>query len=535
MMTRCITPNRCLLACVLAGMALARPAAAQSNLVRMYEMIELSSPDSGDSKAYALNNTGQIVGWVTSGEVRHAAHWHARVTTDLHGTVHFELEHFYAFFDEDYSEAYDISNGDQIVGTARTHIVCPPAVIMTNAFVLRPAVLTDLATPYPGDALTNLRSWGTPCIDDNAWDSAATGISNANHVVGWADTRDGTIRAFLVRPVSGQFYLDDEPVSPDPNLPGGDGVNDLMIDLGTLGASDPVSCATAVNDEGVVTGYSYTLLPDGTAAYHAFLLIPIDNNGDGRGDVWYAGANNVNTMMTDIGTLGGTNSWGRDVNSSRQVVGESDYDSDSGEHYTRPFLWDNGVMTDLGTLQSDRNKGFGSALAINNEGVIVGWAENDNYQRRAFIWENGEMYDLNELLYLYDSEGFPVTPRITLVEARDINEDGIIVGWGTIGTSENAQTVGFLLNPVLVDPNDLVPDQGGSGDSGGSGGGSSLDNDLILGTPGNLTGQSGDPNNPNAGAMQPRVLCGVFPLALLPLLVAGVCLIKCEYSRRRRG
>ena len=142
----------------------------------VYQLIELEPDGSGSTKAYALNNTGQIVGWMESGSDRHAAHWHVETTTDLHGTVHFALEHPYPLYTLGYSEAYDISNADQIVGTAQAEIDCPPAVVITNAFLLRPAVLTDLASPYPGDALTNLGTLGHPC--NGAWDSAATGISN---------------------------------------------------------------------------------------------------------------------------------------------------------------------------------------------------------------------------------------------------------------------------------------------------------------------------------------------------------------------
>ena len=531
----CTTTRRGLPLSLFLAAALALPALAQSNLVRLYELIELQSEEGGNTKAYALNTTGQIVGWIDGGGTRHAAHWSARVVTDLHGTVHFELEHPYAFFDEDYSEGYDVSDGGQIVGTARTHVVCPPAVVMTNAFVLRPAVLTDLGTPYAGDALTNLRSWGTPCIDDNAWDSAATGISNANHVVGWADTRDGTIRAFLVRPVSGQFFTDDLPASGDPAIPDGDGVNDLMVDLGTLGASDPVSAASAVNNAGEVTGYSYTLLPDGTAAYHAFWLLPNDTNADGWPDEWFVGANHVNTLMVDIGTLGGTNSWGRDINSAGQIVGESDYDSATGAHYTRPFLWDNGVMSDLGTLRSNRDEGFGAASGINNHEQVVGWAETDDRARHAFIWEDGTMQDLNDLLYLYDEDGYPIPSRLTLTEARDINDDGIIVGWGTIGTGSTAQVIGFVLNPVLVDPNSIQPtDTSGTGSTGGSGGTGDIDAGVIIGTPGNLSGSSSDPNaiGDSTNTRTP-MLCGIFPVGLAPMLLAGVGALKLGFRRRR--
>jgi probable HAF family extracellular repeat protein len=509
--------------------ALATPtaAAADTGLVLMYELIELPAEEDGaSSHAYAVNNTGQIVGWVDSAGTRHAAHWHNRVTTDLQGTVHFDLLHPFPYFDRDYAEVYDISNGGQIVGTARTTIKCPDPIEITNAILLRPAVLTDLATPYPGDALTNLGSFGDPCV---AYDSAAIGISNSNHVVGWADMGDRTMRAFLVTPVNGHFFVDAND----------DFVNDIMIDLGTLAASDPVSSATAVNDAGQVTGYSYTINPNGTASYHAFVLNPLDNNDDGVADTWFVGDNAVNDLMVDLGTLGGTNSWGRAINADGQIVGESDYDAPTGEHYTRAFLWQDNTMTDLGTLRDDRHQGFSAASGVNNSGAVVGWAENEDRERRAFVFQNGKMKDLNDELYLLDDNGNIKVPSLTLTEARDINDDGVIVGWGTVRTSGGAVTHGFLLNPKLVDPNELAAAEadntsdGTDGDTDGSTDGSGTYSSTPDFGPPDFSGSTDDQdsNTPTTTPAAP-LLCGTSTLTVLPLTIAGLFLLRLGHRGR---
>jgi probable HAF family extracellular repeat protein len=513
----------------------ATAATAQDTL---YRLIELEADGSGSTKAYALNNTGQIVGWMESGSDRHAAHWHVETTTDLHGTVHFALEHPYDLYDQGYSEAFDISNADQIVGTARTEVDCPPTVTLTNAFLLRPAVLTDLATPYPGDALTNLHTLGSPCPDPNtyvaAFDSAATGISNSNHVVGWADRIDGSTHAVITVPVDGQFYVDDD----------GDLVNDLIVDLGTLrGDTDPISAATAVNDSGRITGYSYTLatIEDGDprAAYHAFLITPRDTDGDGIGDQWYrdVDGDNGNDRMRDLGTLGGYNSWGRDINNENQVVGESDTDPDEsgGYNLTRAFLWDGGDMSDLGALVED---GFSAASAINDDGVIVGWSGNDDGQRRAIIYENGEMTDLNDLVCTINEEGITFVPGVILTEARDVNEDGWIVGWGQSRTSSST-TRGFLLIPI--DPTECEAaeqdDDSTSDSDTTTDGGGTVDGDTIIGTPGTLDGSTADDTADGDDTTTAATLCGFGAATVAPLMLVGLCIVRLTTGRRlsRRG
>lgn len=515
-MTRAKSTLVCGAVAMVCVLSVSMPAHAQT-LEKRYQLIELRSQDGGSSRAYAVNDTGQIVGWIGEGSTIHSAHWQSRVVTDLHGTVHFELAHPYPLFSEDYGEAYDVSNSGQVVGTAKSTTKCGESqMVFLNAFLLRPGVLTDLATPYPGDALTNLRSFATVC---EAPDSAATSISNRSHIVGWADRADGVIHAFLVAPEAGVYFKDDDD----------DSVNDLMVDLGTLSATaDPVSSATAVNDLGQVTGYAYTNTADGQTAYRAFLITPLDNDSDGFGDTWFVGVNNVNTLMVDLGTLGGLNSWGRDVNNAGQVVGESAYDNAVGDHYTRAFVWQGGNMTDLGALRTDADTGSSSASAINEAGQVVGWAENDNAERRAFIYENGELKDLNDLLWLVNDDGTTSTVRVTLTEARDINEDGIIVGWGTVGSSDDAETRGFLLNPVMVDPS-TAPDpndtDNGDSDVGVPGGFDSTDVSAAPGTTLNGSTSSGTSSSPVVAPF----LCGASSLTMLPMIGVGLLLMKRRY------
>lgn len=59
----------------------------------------------------------------------------------------------------------------------------------------------------------------------------------------------------------------------------------------------------------------------------------------------------------------------------------------------------------------------------------------------AFLWEDGKIYDLNFASGVHSE--FDI-----LVEARDINDRGQIVGVGTIDREERA----FLMTPIEPDP-----------------------------------------------------------------------------------
>src|SRR5438093_13489788 len=74
-------------------------------------------------------------------------------------------------------------------------------------------------------------------------------------------------------------------------------INDLMVDLGTLGGT--TSAATAVNDSGQVVGQSSTASSGFT---HAFLWTSADG-------------------MRDLGTFGGTYARAAAINSAAHVVG----------------------------------------------------------------------------------------------------------------------------------------------------------------------------------------------------------------------
>ena len=125
--------------------------------------------------------------------------------------------------------------------------------------------------------------------------------------------------------------------------------------------------------------------------------------------------------MTDLGTLGGHDSFGWGINASGQVVGQAYTGADWSYN---AFLYSNGTMTDLGP---------GTARGINDSGQVVGEGDNGH----AFLYTNGTMTDLGTL-------------GSSSSEANGINASGQVVGYSH--TSILYQTHAFLYsNGTMTD------------------------------------------------------------------------------------
>ena len=88
--------------------------------------------------------------------------------------------------------------------------------------------------------------------------------------------------------------------------------------------------------------------------------------------------------MTDLGNLGGAWASASGINDRGQVVGGSTTTAGSGH----AFLWEKGVMTDLGTL-GEGNSYASYASGINARGQVVGdsLSLTGSGTFHAFLWK----------------------------------------------------------------------------------------------------------------------------------------------------
>jgi probable HAF family extracellular repeat protein len=92
-----------------------------------------------------------------------------------------------------------------------------------------------------------------------------------------------------------------------------------------------------------------------------------------------------------------------------------------------------GALTDLGTLGGTDSV----ALGVNDLGDVVEHAHVAGDTFHAFVYRGGVLLDVNSLI--------PAGSGLTLTDALDINNRGQIVGWGF---NANDERRAFLLAPV---------------------------------------------------------------------------------------
>jgi probable HAF family extracellular repeat protein len=134
-----------------------------------------------------------------------------------------------------------------------------------------------------------------------------------------------------------------------------------------------------------------------------------------------------NGVMQELGTLGGPDSFAFLINERGQVAGMSSLNSTGSSNcpyplITHPFLWDDTKMVDLGNFGGT----CGLAMALNDRGQIVGQSNLAGDQiTHPFLWDKGTLSDLGTLGGTFGS-------------ALSVNDAGEIVGGAT---NQNDQAI----------------------------------------------------------------------------------------------
>jgi len=197
----------------------------------------------------------------------------------------------------------------------------------------------------------------------------------------------------------------------DPVLGGPEGMavvwerNGQIFNLGTLGGTQ--SLAGTINERGQIVGVAANTIPDPDSLFGWATQT--------RAFIFEKG------VMRDIGTLGGTDASPSFINERGQIAGISYVDfnppanpdvCDSHPITTHPFFWDQGRMIDIGTLGGT----CAGATTINNRGQVVG---NSNLPGdeilHPYLWERGKITDLGTL-------------GGTFAVANALNDAGEVVG-----------------------------------------------------------------------------------------------------------
>ena len=368
-----------------------------------YYVKDLGTLGGNTSQAYALNNSGQVVGFsnISNNVYAHAVLFSGtgsnNVDLDSQGSVSYV------------GEARGINDSGQIIGWAYTSSGRYEATLFTASGKV---ILGDL------------------CNSPTA--SEAQAINGAGTVIGYADDCFFTAQGCRF---SGQG-------SNNVSLGGiGGGINGIAydinasgqivgygtrgdnaaqhatlfsglnnVDLGTLGGFS--SHAYGINNAGQIIGDS--ALP-GNSIYHAALF-----SG--------TGSNNI-----DLGSLGGISCHAYAINNSSEIVGNS-YPATNNNSVYHAFIYKNGVMRDINGLVL-AGSGFGNIRLIDNGSRVPGHVINDSGQIAAV----GEIGGRTHAVLL--------TPVLRKVSAA-LNGKNVVVGFDAVaGKTYRLEQSADMVNP----------------------------------------------------------------------------------------
>jgi len=151
-----------------------------------------------------------------------------------------------------------------------------------------------------------------------------------------------------------------------------------------------------------------------------------------------ATAGPIQYTVTNLGTLGGSQSWAYALNNHGQVVGYAS----TVTGYEHAFLWQNGGMTDMGTLGGSTSR----TNSINNSGQVVGYSQNTQGNTLGFIWQNGGMLGLGTLGGIQSY-------------ANAVNDSGQVIGYAYDQTNQYQRACLWQPGGGMIDLTANLPSQ----------------------------------------------------------------------------
>jgi probable HAF family extracellular repeat protein len=349
-----------------------------------YTITDLGALGGNDSRGWGINAAGLVTGYAgVPGTSVNGFLWKPTTPNAPSGAMH-DL----GTLGGSYSWGIGINDGGQIAGVSGT----------TDDVADHATLWTPTAPSGTSGTLHDLGTLG-------GTSSQATGINSGGQLTGYAD-RPGDVSSHAI--VWNPSSIGSEAGT--------------MSDIGSLGGTN--SFGWDINASGQITGNSDTT---DDAATHPFLWNPTTANG-------------VSGAMHDLGTLGGSSGDASGINASGQVAGSANTIGDVAWH---AFVWTpsivggaTGTMLDLGTLGGSDSYGY----AVSNAGHVVGSsyvsADVSNFQHAFLYTPSCGMLDLNTLID-------PISGW-ELLDASDINDAGQITGQGLINDEYHA----YLLTPI---------------------------------------------------------------------------------------
>lgn len=213
------------------------------------------------------------------------------------------------------------------------------------------------------------------------------------------------------------------------------GTSGSLQDLGTL-SHRASSAAYGINDAGQVVGsswtYEVTISRTGKVTYKT--VSP-------HAFLWQNGG------ITDLGTLGGSFSEAYAINNMSQIIGRAATNTigGGGLEVFHAFLWQKGVMADIGAF-SGNNSSW--AYAINEAGQLAGGAGNNQQSipSRAGRWQIGAWTDVSEgaayaVNGLRQVVGYGYFPSDWSYRHAFLWQNGTLLDLGTYGRQSRARGI----------------------------------------------------------------------------------------------